>query len=73
MFSSEDYKIYEHEGMVCITVTHDKPALFNTFVQLVETRGTATSKLCNHCVHLEYSSRPGLQKNACNALCLEKF
>ena len=53
MFSSEDYEIYEHEGMVCVTVTHDKPALFDTFVQLIESRGSADSKLCI-CINVLY-------------------
>ena len=46
MFSKGDFGIYEHEGQVCINVTLNKPALFDTFVQLVESHGSATSKLC---------------------------
>ena len=54
MFNSEDYKIYEYEGKVCVTVTHDKPVLFDTFVELIESRDSASSKLCTHCVHILY-------------------
>ena len=48
MFSSPTYEDYEHEGKLCVTVTHDKPAIFNTTVEILQSRGTATSKLCNH-------------------------
>lgn len=46
MFSKEEYGIYERNGSVYINVTLNKPAFFDTFVQLVESHGSATSKLC---------------------------
>ena len=52
MFNSSTYEDYEHRGELCVTVTLDKHAFFDTFVQILETRGTATSKLCVHCVHM---------------------
>ena len=48
MFSSETFKGYEHELEICVTVTHDKPALRNTTIEILQSRGTATSKLYNH-------------------------
>ena len=48
MFSSKDYDVYEHDEELCVTVTLDKPALFNTFIEIVDTPGTAIGKLCNH-------------------------
>ena len=51
MFGSEEYTIYEHEGELCVTVEHDKPALFNTSIEIIRDRGSAIGKLCNHYGH----------------------
>ena len=56
MFSSEEYTIYEHQMEICITVEHDKPALFDTDVEIIVIRGSATGKLCNH--HGHYWGEP---------------
>ena len=48
MFSSPTYEDYEHNGELCVTVTQDKPTFFNTTIEILQRRGTATSKLCNY-------------------------
>ena len=48
MFSSPTYEDHEHEGELCVTVTHDKPAISTTTVEILQSRGTARSKLCNY-------------------------
>ena len=54
MFSKEDYEGYEHDETLCVTVRHDKPALFDTIVEFMVKPGfgTAVGKLCNHYVHI---------------------
>ena len=47
-FSSENYEIYEHQEMVCITVNYDKHAHFDMNVEITQSYGTATSKLYNY-------------------------
>ena len=51
MFSSTDYSIYEHEGAICITVTHNRPAIFDTDMEITVVRGSATRKLPNYRDH----------------------
>ena len=43
-FSSTTYEGYEHDGLLCVTLTLDKPALSDTNVEIIESSYTATSK-----------------------------
>lgn len=43
-FSSAKYEVYEDAVSLCITVTHDRPAAYDTTVQILEESGTAISK-----------------------------
>ena len=51
-FSSSRYEGYEHDGELCVTVTLDKPALFNTAIQILQSHVTATGKWCSHYIHM---------------------
>ena len=44
-FSQSIYKIYEdHDGSMCVELTHHKPALFDVMVEVNETAQDAISK-----------------------------
>ena len=43
-FNQSEYGIFEDEGPLCITLTLDKPALFNTTVEVIEVGNGATGK-----------------------------
>ena len=43
-FSSERFEGYENSGSLCITVTHNRPAMSDTTIEILEDSGTATSK-----------------------------
>ena len=43
-FSQSEYEIFEDEGPLCITLTLDKPALFDTTVEVIEVGNGATGK-----------------------------
>ena len=51
MFNSTDYSIYEHEGEICINLTLHRPALFDTDVEIIVVRGSASGKLSNYRGH----------------------
>ena len=54
-FSSATYEEYENALSLCITVTHDRPAAYDTTVQILEESGTAISKFFStilmHCYY----------------------
>ena len=39
--------IYEDIGSLCIDLTLQKPAFFDTTIQVIELAGNASGKLCN--------------------------
>ena len=48
-FSQPRYEIFEDEGFLCINLTFDKPALFNTTVQVNEIESSAIGKQTSKC------------------------
>ena len=44
-FSSGIYESYEYQGMLCVTLTYDKPAPSDIQVEIIETSATAFRKL----------------------------
>ena len=48
-FSQPTYQVFEDEGFLCINLTFDKPALFNTTVQVDEIESSTIGKQTLKC------------------------
>ena len=55
-FSQPTYQIFEDEGFLCINLTFDKPALFDTTVQVNEIESSAIGKQTSKCDMQKYNA-----------------
>ena len=47
-FSNETYRVYEDEGLPCVKLTIDKPAVSNITILVNDVSDTATRKFSNY-------------------------
>ena len=51
-FSQAEYNIYEDDGPLCIELIFNKPVCFDVTIQIIDSTGNATGKLCSYMLYL---------------------